>query len=516
MICNRSRWYSRLPSVTVTFIVAFTSSLSLAAPSKGDPTGSVSRVKIGDIPAGIVQCSNIAPAGYKSHECLVVINRDNPSSPPTILVSGNTKIYIQVSNPHWNETIQFNSQTVQTAPQNILADILTSIVTPAGGLDIVQASRNANGALLDEQDMALRPDDFVSTADPILIEQKHIRHLFYDLFAKINDAATQLSCLEAYEATVSPDGKPKYCDQTASLNAPKAPTFDQAKNDADEELMVVLKLSYPIVDLAILDKKIQALVKDCTASPAKDDCKTAAEKAKADRYQSEENIIDTYEGDLQKDQDALLQARQALKLWQGSPAYAWSIVETKRNNSTITVAAQEVISKTSTNLATVTVNWQGVPWVLSSGILFSNLVYKTFSISPTIGAGKPPQPTGAYYIMEADQKPSIDVPIVFGSYAIPFLSRFDWEAKCPNHCAFLISGGVGANLTSKTADFAVGPSFQIGNFLFTPSAVLGRKNVLLNGLTSGQTLNPVPTSLPTGSEWTPVVGIALTYAIPTP
>ena len=278
----------------------------------------------------------------------------------------------------------------------------------------------------------------------------------------------------------------------------------------------MLKLSYPIVDLAILDKKIKNLIDDCTALPVKDGCKTAAEKAHADKYQSEENIIDTYEDDLQKDQDALLEARQALKLWQGSPSYAWSIVESKRNNSTITVTAQEVISKTTTNLATVTVNWQGVPWVLSSGILFSNLVYRTFSISPNIGSGQPPQPTGAYYIMEADQKPSIDVPIVFGSYAPPFLSRFDWEAKCPNHCAFLISGGIGANLTSKSADFAVGPSFQIGNFLFTPSAVFGRKNVLLDGLASGQTLNPVPTSLPTGSEWTPAVGIALTYAIPTP
>src|SRR6202034_3588719 len=99
--------------------------------------------------------SNIAPAGYISHECLVAIDRDGPISPPTILVSGSTKIYIKVSHPHWNETIQFNSQTVQAAPQTILADILTSIVTPAGGLDLIQAPRNANGALLDEHFMAL-------------------------------------------------------------------------------------------------------------------------------------------------------------------------------------------------------------------------------------------------------------------------------------------------------------------------------------------------------------------------
>src|SRR6202044_2259262 len=154
------------------------------------------------------------------------------------------------------------------------------------------------------------------------------------------------------------------------------------------------------------------------------------------------------------------------------------------------------------NLATVTITWQTQPWVLSSGTLISMLPNRTFAISQLIENGTPvPDPTnpGKYltYINQTVVHPSISAPMVLANYRIAPLSRFDWENKCPNHCAFLLSGGVGLNLQLHTADFAPGLSLQIGSVLITPAAHLGRETHLMNGLYPGEILgsNP-PSSLP--------------------
>jgi len=103
----------------------------------------------------------------------------------------------------------------------------------------------------------------------------------------------------------------------------------------------------------------------------------------------------------------------------------------------------------------------------------------------------------------------------FGS--APRLTFSAWENKCPNGCSFLLTGGVGANLTSKTADFDTGISFQIGGVLITPTVHFGRDVRLSNGVTVGQELGPSPPNpLPTENHWVRKFGIGLSYTLPTP
>jgi hypothetical protein len=112
----------------------------------------------------------------------------------------------------------------------------------------------------------------------------------------------------------------------------------------------------------------------------------------------------------------------------------------------------------------------------------------------------------------------MDFPAVFGSWVIPWISRARWENRCPGHCGFLLSAGVGLNLTTKTAEFAAGPSFQAWGVLLTPSMVFGRQTVLADGITEGYAgfgVNP-PSTVPTASAWRNAFGIALTYTLPTP
>jgi hypothetical protein len=208
----------------------------------------------------------------------------------------------------------------------------------------------------------------------------------------------------------------------------------------------------------------------------------------------------------------------------GNPtnAIVSQFTQSRNRSSTITIAATEVVSGTTSNLGSLTINWQTQPFVLSSGILLSEMPYRSYAISQLIVNGAPvPDPTnpGKYltYINQTVTHPSISVPMVFGNYRIGSLSRFNWENKCPNHCAFLATGGMGLNIIQKTADFAGGLSFQIGSFLLTPAAHVGRETLLTNGLYPGEILgsNP-PSALMTQNTWEVHFGLALTITVPTP
>jgi hypothetical protein len=161
---------------------------------------------------------------------------------------------------------------------------------------------------------------------------------------------------------------------------------------------------------------------------------------------------------------------------------------------------------------------------LSSGILLSSLPNRSYTISQLVINGAPvadPTNPGKYltFINESVTHPTISFPEVLGSWRVGALSNRSWENRCPNHCAFLVSGGIGLNLsqTQKTADFSTGLSFQIGGVLFTPLAHFSRESLLIDGLYPGEILgsNP-PSTLQTQNAWRVHYGIALTIVVPTP
>ncbi len=233
---------------------------------------------------------------------------------------------------------------------------------------------------------------------------------------------------------------------------------------------------------------------------------------------------------LEKVQQTLLGDIDILNNWSGvvdaagkpTTTIASQFTQSRHRTSTITIAATEVVSGATSNLGTLTINWQTQPFVLSSGIMLSMLPYRSFAISQLIVNGAPvPDPTnpGKYltYINQTVTHPSISFPMVFGNYRFGSLSRFRWEDKCPNHCAFLATAGMGYNIVQKTADFAGGLSFQIGSVLLTPAAHIGRETLLTNGLYPNEILgsNP-PSALLTQNAWTVHFGLALTITIPIP
>lgn len=102
-------------------------------------------------------------------------------------------------------------------------------------------------------------------------------------------------------------------------------------------------------------------------------------------------------------------------------------------------------------------------------------------------------------------------------YMISSINRWAWENSCPRHCGFLLSGGVGANLTAsqKSADFLGGVSFQIGSVLITPAAHVTWDVRLTQGISTGDQLGSSPPSpLPTQRSLVTKFAIGISYVLP--
>ncbi len=362
-----------------------------------------------------------------------------------------------------------------------------------------------------------QPDDDIRT------EQASVYDMLDSTLSDIQDATTELTCLETYRAAMTTSGNAT-CDQSTMLTpasfskAPKTAltdAIDSANYSAGEQL--------PVVELQAIDAQLKAKIADCIKLASNDPCYNMY-----DADQSREAILDAEVTTLQAAQGKLLQAVQVLNTWPSTPLSLAFVAQFAKNYSgTIAIVGTEVVTTTATTIATVTLSTVTTKFVLSTGVMYTTTPFRNYAIGDQLSGGTvvttpPTTPTGNPAPVEIVSKtvsnPSIDFPIVLGSYILKSLSDRNWENKCPNHCEFLFSAGVGLNLGAKTADFMGGPSFEIGGFLITVGAVGARENHLLDGVYVGQTNfgGLYPMTLPMATHWTVGGGFAITYTVATP
>ena len=113
-------------------------------------------------------------------------------------------------------------------------------------------------------------------------------------------------------------------------------------------------------------------------------------------------------------------------------------------------------------------------------------------------------------VTENDTRPSVVTPLAMLSY------EFTRHNYASGKFGMLASGGLGANLTTKSADYAVGISFRYRELLFSPLLHMGRETYLSNGVAVGQKLGSSPPALTTEQHFKPAAGFAISYRIPVP
>jgi hypothetical protein len=456
--------------------------------------------------------------GVKSSSCIVNLDRTNLANPANITVPKGTTVILRMTKPHWTETVQFSTATTEAQDQDVAAAILKAVMP---NLQVLAAStRIAHAA---------------AVGDPITKKQDDIESALKAASLKFTNAATKLGCLESYKSVTEVAGKATVCS-FATLVGPlpmigktpppprvydPADTFSPARDNIVADLKQASSESLQVQSLADVASDLKNRSDACSRiadSVAKSACFSAI-----DPLQTRQDRLTAAVAALEKVQLTLETNAEILENRPDLPAVPeLTLQQTRNRTSVITISGTDIIAATSTTLGTVTITWQTQPFVLSTGILLSGLPARSYAITQQIVNGAPvedPKNPGKYLtqITETDTSPSIVFPIVYGSWRIGKFSRADWENHCWNHCAFLLTGGIGANLTNKTADFAAGPSFQVGSVLLTPSAHFGRESVLTNGFYPNEPLgsNP-PSALTTANKWTTHFGMGLTYVIPIP
>jgi len=477
-------------------------------------------------------CAVNAPAGYHGGNCRIQIWRSVPISPPTTLsLPAGTHVYVELFEARQNESVAFTLSTQATGPHQVGPTLLPTVIPGLNTItfsSLIPSTNQQKQAFLNTlgaEDIAKVPPPAQQLADQIEARQNELVQKTNNVLTGVQNAAVAMNCLSSYETLVAV-GSGFKCSQAQMLSYEDFPT---AMNTAFDKINTSTASPLRINDVSDLDSVVKTFYLTCLSyfpNMGREAGDTADKfcRGNAEALSTREGLLDTALTDIQKADDTLIQNKETLAAWVAVPSspkvVIYKYVPPSLTNLTIAIAGTEVVSKTASPIATVTINAQATHVVISAGIAFSNLRFNTFTSSPVYAKGMPIlNPDGSVktqvYGMASDF--SVIAPIALVSYRINSLSNFKWETRCPGSCSFLLSGGVGANLTAKEADFDVGASFEIGGVLFTPALHFGSDVRLANGLYVGEPLgsNP-PSPLPTTNKWVLKAAFAITYSIPIP
>jgi hypothetical protein len=445
-------------------------------------------------------------------------------------------VYIELFDARQNESVTFTLVTGKLAPhdigaaalQNSIPGLQTIIATQPLQLPAPPAAPGAGGAakpqIMDDQTLTKHnpPDEIVALTSSLEARQKEISASTNSVLTAVQTAAAAMTCLSNYEA-FDESASPVTCSQAKVLSHRE---FPAAKAHAIELTAAATAMPLRVVDVSDLDTVIKNFYLTCLGyfpqMAQNQNIGRSACRSYSEKLSTQEALLDTAISDIQKAQDTLIQNVQTLTYWADSskPIVIYKYTAQQNTSMQITIAGTEVVSKVASPIAIVNITVNATPWVVSTGLSFSNLKSNSYAPVPAYANGAPVvSGSGVAEVTVGGTSSDFSViaPLALFSYRINPLSHADWEIKCPNNCAVLLSAGIGANLSTKSADFDVGPSFQIGGVLITPTVHWGRDTRLTGGFYVNEPLGTgSPMTLPTDTAWVTKGGIALTYSIPIP
>jgi hypothetical protein len=528
-------------------LVATSVALRSAAGQVMSPLTANELSELKDIPS----CIAVAQAGYKHvsksplSRCALSIQRSNPITPTSFAVPAGTVVYVSLTDTRQNENVTFNVSATKVTVPDTAAAIVKNIIP---GLQTITATQpiepRTNGGTRTPAfayQPPTPPPAVQELMNNILARQKEIITSTNAVLHSVQSAAAFMTCLSNYEEPVakagedltpykvSPTDEPPPSFSCSQQSMIKRDNFDDRKETAFDIVQRATAQPLRLLDQTDLDAVVKSFYLTCLTSfqnmAQQNDAGRNFCREYSETLSTNEALLDTAITDIQKAQDTLIQNVQTLDYWtkgDGAPeTVTFKFTIPRYVNVVVTIAGTEVVSKTSSTIASVTITQTTNHFAVSIGIGFSNLKFNTYTASPVIVNGQPVlDPSGKTTTVVVGNATDFSTiaPEALVSYRLGPLSHFLWQTKyCPNNCSFLISGGIGANLTTKSADFDVGPSFQVGSVLLTPTVHFGRDTRLADGVTVGQMLGSSPPSpLPTTQAMVIKWGFVITYALPIP
>ncbi|SDF01859.1 hypothetical protein [Terriglobus roseus] len=475
----------------------------------------------------ISKCRAVAPAAYPdgpgevmvspkpSGVCYWDIDRTAEVAPPPLSLHARTRIVVRIKHPRPDESINPSVVYAKIAPPSPGNDVLKNAVNP---LQTIQPSPAVGTRMFDKSNL---PSATLCDTKRVGVSktaaqacQAYLINTVNSILVSVNHANAALACFENYqiaqpaaspEVLVTPPSIAAYkCDSTVQIDPEEKGTTKQAnfayqKALVKAEMEKAISLLPPTGIFKIFDNYIQGKSDSFTDEIAGDAPINSGILA-----------VQSAQATLQQNDFIMMQIPDSVP----SRFYYYDVPALTAATATIT--ATEVISKASNTISTWTANANSYNIVFSAGLGFANLVNRSYANTPQVNNGKPvldDKGNTVAIVTETDTRLAVLAPEVLGSYLLPLPRKA--YTLCSFGCSLLVSGGLGANLTSKTADFDTGISLRLSDFLLTPAIHFGREQRLINGVTVGEQIGAgAPSTLATQSKWVRKFGFVLTYNIP--
>lgn len=454
--------------------------------------------------------NNPKPSGM----CYWDIDRAAELAPPPLVVHANTRILVRVKNLRQNEPITPAVVFTKVVPPSPGNDILKNAVNPLQAITSTPSQHPA-AEYVALNPKACDPTSALFNADGC---QAYLSADANSIQASINHANAALACLESYQIA-NPSDPPEQIQPKPAIEAytcmPSQQINPNSKSDDSDSFASQKKLvTDAITTITTMVTEAVGMFTTFDNFIGKDTTGKYSKQIAFDaELKSAISAIQTGQGTLQQSYLLLLSIPDAPVK---SKIYYFDVPHL--TTATVTITGTEIISKTSSTISTWTASSTSYNFVFSAGLGFSNLVNRTFANTPLIQNGSPVLNSSGNVISmvtETDTKLSVMAPEILGSYELPWQRKF--HAACSFGCSLLLSGGIGANLTTKSADFDTGASLRLADILITPAVHFGRETRLIDGITVGEQIGAnAPSSLPTKTKWVRKLGVVLTYAIPLP
>ena len=476
---------SLAPSLASAFfvLVALVPASSAQGPARAPGT-------IGDVNPSI-KCFDYAGKDYpgKTSSCYVPIDRMIPGNPSPVVVHKDTMVQTRVSGRKPTENITFVKTEDFSAKPDLLLAITKAVLPGVTGIQ-------GHGAP-PRMPALVRPDPASA--------QKDLEARLEDAKAVFDIAGDKLACFTKAET---------YSSQDTQCTSPTAAALVAGAIDpARVALLTALeaarqvKLPEKAIRESAVDVSTQMQTCFSQQDPADNpSCAEISETLRKNQLNLEDGLTK-----LSAKQAALKTAQDAIATLHDEGPYIDEVPSLEDRKATVVVAAVDVLTKASVTLGTVTISRTGTQFIISTGMLVSGLRNRTFANSPIISGGVPSLDSSGKVltvVTEGDTLPSFVTPLVLIGYELstPILRRGKFGIS--------VNAGLGANLTTKTADYAAGLGFRFRDVLFVPAVHIGRENQLTNGLAVGQMLGSSPPALPAGTSFVAKFGLAVTYRVP--
>jgi len=442
--------------------------------------------------------------------CTLTIDRTNPLAPPTIQMYSGETVTIIVRNPYYFERYFADYQSGQIAVvPDVGATIISGLLTPLAKAAEFKALLNVTP----EKRIDCSPATIQKIPKADVASHADLYRQCFAQFAA--DARTLYHQLEPFAApdsrvpgggplTVSPQDMDTALQAIAASNAPNIKAVCAIEFELSASIAAAAKDSTDpdLLNLSALSAVADAIAKDLFSYAAH-----IAELPSWCAYWQPHKTNDDGTVDCRGAQPAPVSLPPIPDPQTGDPKQVTRQVTYNLDALNLLQNSREAVPDPTKKrtLAAITILYGDTRWEPSAGVFFSSLAVRSFAVSPVFTGNT----VTDKQITQSVLHPTV-VPFAAANYRVSRDFGGRWRT------AVYVTGAVGINPNTTSADFAFGPSISWRTLMFSALMHYGHDVRLTQGLTVGESLGAgfSGSAPPTETYWRRAYAVGISVRVP--